>query len=45
VIGVATGIVSARDLRKAGADFVFDNLADTARVIDALTAGSGAISA
>lgn len=44
VIGVATGIVSARDLREAGADVVFDDLADTARVMDALGAGPQAVS-
>jgi phosphoglycolate phosphatase-like HAD superfamily hydrolase len=39
-IGVATGNYSVDDLRAAGADVVFQDLADTAAVLSALTDGS-----
>jgi phosphoglycolate phosphatase-like HAD superfamily hydrolase len=35
-IGVATGLHSVEDLRDAGADVVFEDLSDTARVLQAL---------
>lgn len=33
-IGVATGIYSKKELKKAGADYVFDNLKDTKKILE-----------
>ena len=41
-VAVATGKHSAQELREAGADVVFEDLSDTAAVVEAIAAGSSA---